>query len=130
MTNAWGSRGYQTRPNPNLFRYSLSVPAWLKCLFLFCLACLCSVGWADTQRWYFSGFSGTSVIALGSQDPRTGSGFGLAYDTGRARHLRRGSRPGNFVIEAYYDVTRSPGVKSTLPNSSQAWGTIGYGRYS
>lgn len=70
------------------------------------------------------------MVVLGSQDPRSGSGFGFAYDTGPARHLRRGSRPGNFVIEAYYDVTRSPGVKSTPPNSSQAWGTIGYGRYT
>lgn len=117
------------RPFQNLFRYSLHVPVRFRFLIILSAFLLSSVSRAQHHRWYLSGFSGTSVIILGSQDLRTGNGLGVAYEIGPVSKLRWGRAHANLVIETYYDITKSPGVRNTPPNSTQAWGTLAMARY-
>jgi hypothetical protein len=117
------------RPFQNLFRYSLVVPARSRSILLFALFFVSALSQAQHHRWYLSGFSGTSLIILGSQDERTGNGLGVAYETGPESKLRWGRARANLVLEAYYDLTSSPGVRNTPPNTSIAWGTLAMARY-
>ena len=43
--------------------------------------------------------------------------------------LRWGRAHANLVVETYYDLTKSPGVRNTPPNSTQAWGALAMARY-
>jgi len=117
------------RPFRNLFRYSLQVPRRSRPLLLLSLIFVSALSQAQHHRWYLSGFSGTSVIVLGSQDLRTGNGLGVAYEMGPVSKLRWGRAHANLVLEGYYDLTTSPGVRNTPPNTSVAWGTLAMARY-
>lgn len=117
------------RPMENPFRYSLRVPAWFKFVLLLATLCVAAASQAQHHRWYVSGFAGQSVIALGSQDFRTGNGLGVAYEAGPFSKLRWGRAHANLVLEVYYDLTSSPGVRNTPPNTTDAWGSLAMARY-
>jgi hypothetical protein len=84
---------------------------------------------AQDHKWFISGFSGQSIIAFGSADPRTANALGIGYSFGRKAWLRKGHDRGELIGEAYYYFSQSNGVKKTPPNSTSAYGALLYSRY-
>ncbi len=111
------------------FGYSHRVVARLKLIAVLIAACLCSVAFGQKSRFYLSGFAGQSVIVFGSSDPRTTGGGGIGYTFGNVARLRWGKHHGELNMEAYYDYSKSNGVKKFPANSSSGYGLIAYSRY-
>jgi len=111
------------------FGYSFEVAARFKLVFVALAACVFAVASAQKSRFYLSGFSGQSVIIFGSSDPRMVGGGGLGYTFGNRARLRWGKHHGELNMEAYYDFSKSNGVKEFPANTSSAYGLLAYSRY-
>lgn len=111
------------------FGYSLLVPVRLRLVLVLFAICLFASAFGQKSRFYLSGMAGQSVIVFGSSDPRTASGGGIGYTFGNRARLRWGKHHGELNVEAYYNFSKSTGVKEFPANTSSAYGILVYSRY-
>jgi hypothetical protein len=109
--------------------YSLGVRVRSKCLLVLFAILISSISAAQRRGLYLSGFSGQSVIVFGSSDPRRSAGVGLGYSFGNQAWLRWGKHHGELNVEAYYDFSKSTGIKAFPANTTSAYGVLAYSRY-
>lgn len=107
----------------------MAVPGLTRWIALFLAGSLAASAAAQESRWFLSAFSGQSIIAFGSADPRMANGAGIAYSFGKKNWLRKGARHGELIVEIYYDLSKSHGVQRRPPNTTSAWGVLAYSRY-
>ena len=91
---------------------------------------LTTVGSGDDGRaTYLTFSSGRALVPfLGSEDPRWFHSAGLAYGK-REPRLRFGRHRGDLFLEGYYERSGGHGASQTLPNKTDGYGVMAYGRY-
>ena len=77
---------------------------------------------------YFTGYLGTSLTILGSEDTRAGGAFGYAFGRLEPR-FAYGDIKAQLVYEGYVDHTQSGGANGDPENNTYAFGGLAYGRW-
>ena len=75
-----------------------------------------------------SGFIGRGMQILGTEEVRTGGGFGYAFARREPRFFIK-KLPAQVVYEGYIDTTKSPGVYGAAPETTFALGGLAYARW-